>query len=153
MQLIKVKPFLQWFTDTVKYATLSFAAAFRSRIVTITAFFTTLYYLEIIFIMFNLVLVMGKVIAVLTGFILAGLLTVHIINLNSRSNISRIIQLIILDIHAAATVSFIPGFWFYNIDFNAVSLSMLIVRCFMAALEIPLIYLLTDESVKNLYSK
>ena len=132
---------------TIARCVLPSARAFRSHVVSITAYFACLYYLEIILFMFNAVLIFGKTPSVIAGIALAVMLTRHILSLYEARNTSRMILLFIMDIHVAVTISFIPGLWVFDIGLNAITTTILVVRSIMLLFEIPLIYLLTDTAV------
>ena len=136
---------------TITHRVPSSARAFHSHVVSITAYFACLYYLEIILFMFNAVLIFGKTPSVIAGLVFSVMLTRHILSLYAARNTSRVILLFIMDIHVAVTISFIPGLWVFNIGLNAITSTILVVRSIMLLLEVPLIYLLTDTAVIKQY--
>ena len=117
------------------------------NICAITAFSATLYFLEIINIMFLLVLLFGKVVSVVAGIYLSIILTFHVILLNSGRQGSRKVQLYIMDIHAAIALASLASFWIYNQDINLLNIIQITIRSVILAVEIPLIVFLTDSHI------
>lgn len=117
----------------------------RNRIHQISAYIGTLYYLEIIFLMFGILFLYGKAVSIAAGLILTLLLTYHIIQLFLRNRLHRTIQLFLIDVHA----SFAAGYLFYNVvqgvDTAPTALFILIARSIVLACEIPLLFFLTGE--------
>ena len=83
----------------------------RTRIHQLAAYLVTLYYLEIISLMFGLLFLYGKAVSIIAGIVLSLLLAYHIIQLYLKNDLHRKIQLFIIDIHAP----FAAGYLFYNI--------------------------------------
>ncbi|HOO73555.1 MAG TPA: hypothetical protein PK926_17480 [Spirochaetota bacterium] len=117
------------------------------NICSITAFAATLYFFEIINIMFLLVLLFGKVVSVIVGILLSIMLTFHVILLNSGRQASRKLQLYIMDIHAALALASLASFWVYSHDINLLNIIQVAIRSFILAVEIPLIIFLTDSNI------
>jgi hypothetical protein len=117
----------------------------RSRIHQISAYIVTLYYLEIVFLMFGLLFLYGKAVSILTGVVLTLLLTYHIIQLFFRNSLHRKLQLYLIDIHA----SFAAGYLFYNavqgFDTAPAALIILLARSLLLACELPLLYCLSGD--------
>lgn len=127
-------------------------AAFpKNRANRIAAYAATLYYLEVIALMFGLLFLYGKTVAIMVGAALTLLLTCHIIRLYLGYNIQRKIQLFIIDLHAA----FAAGFIFYSIAQTAPvessSLPLLIMRAGILACELPLLLLLTGDEARRAF--
>ena len=117
----------------------------RGRIHQISAYIATLYYLEIVFLMFGLLFLYGKAVSIIAGLLLTLVLTYHIIQLFFRNRLHRKLQLCLIDIHAA----FAAGYLFYNavqgIDTAPAALIILIARTLLLACELPLLYCLSGE--------
>ena len=120
---------------------------FYKNINQVTAYLTTLYFVEIIYIMFVLFIFVNKYIAIITGLILAVLLTMHILLLYYKNNLSRKIHLFLIDIHAAYTISYLINLFFQNINLQIATVILIIVRFFILLIELPLIYFLTNEKI------
>ena len=117
----------------------------RNRIHQLAAYMATLYYLEIISLMFGLLFLYGKAVSIIAGAVLSLALAYHIIQLYLRNDLHRKIQLFIIDIH----VPFAIGYLFYNIaqgvDVEPLALFIITVRIFILVCEIPLLFFFTDE--------
>ncbi len=121
------------------------AVLIRKRIHQISAYIVTLYYLEIVFLMFGLIFLYGKAASITAGILLTLLLTYHIIQLFFKNSLHRKIQLYLIDIHAA----FAAGYLFYNalqgVDTTPAALIILITRSLILACELPLLYYLSGD--------
>lgn len=117
----------------------------KSRIHQVSAYIATLYYLEIVFLMFGLLFLYGKAAAIIAGGLLALILTYHVIQLFFRNRLHRRLQLCLIDLHAA----FAAGYLFYSavqgVDTAPASLVILITRTLLLACELPLLYYLSGE--------
>ena len=117
----------------------------KTRIHQISAYIATLYYLEIVFLMFGLLFLYGKAVSIAAGVALTLLLTYHIIQLVFRNRLHRKLQLYLIDIHA----SFAAGYLFYNIiqgiDTAPAALAILIARTLLLACELALLYYLSGD--------
>jgi hypothetical protein len=127
----------------------AFAAFIRNRIHQISAYIATLYYMEIVFLMFGLLFLYGRAVSIIVGLLLTLLLTYHIIQLFFKNSLHRKLQLYLVDIHAA----FAMGYLFYNavqgIDRAPSALIILIARTLLLACELFLFYFLSgDESAE-----
>ncbi|MBN2160671.1 MAG: hypothetical protein JW807_14880 [Spirochaetes bacterium] len=111
----------------------------------VSAYISTLYYLEIIFLMLMLVFLYGKAVAVSAGIILSLALAYHIIQLYYKKKPHRIIQLWIIDVHAAFTA----GYLFYNawpgVEADALTRVIIAARIVILLCELPLLFILTAE--------
>ena len=116
------------------------------------AYTATLYFFEILFIMFSLMLMFGKQISVIAGLILSVTLTAHIIMLYLKKNINRKIHLFLIDIHIATTVPFFLKLFFPGIEMNMPTVALLAYNIIMLLIEIPMLFLLTDEGAIREYS-
>lgn len=122
---------------------------FRSRAGRASAYMATLYYLEIIALMFGLLFLYGKAVSVIAGAVLTVLLTFHIIRLYLANDLHRKIQLCIIDLHAA----FAAGFLFYAVaqdtPIEPSSLPLILMRAAILACELPLLCLLTGDEARS----
>ena len=104
----------------------------------------TLYYLEIIFLMFGLLFLYGRTAAVAAGAVLSLLWTYHIIRFHFGDERHRKIQLWVVDLHAAFTA----GYLFYTAargaGDGAAAPLVLGARVLILLCEIPLFLILTD---------
>ncbi|MFC1669348.1 hypothetical protein ACFL20_03090 [Spirochaetota bacterium] len=123
----------------------------KKRINAVTAYFTVLYFFEIIFFMIVFLVTQGKLIAVIFGILTAIILTAHIISVYFFKNRNRKIQIVLMEIHFAYSISFIISYFIHGIGGYIIDNIFLIVRLILILGEIPLIYLLTDKEVINLY--
>lgn len=119
------------------------------KIPNITAYISTLYFIEIIRMMFSMVLNYNKLLIVLFVLIVAVLLTIHIIRLYLRKKNNRIIHLILIDIHLALSVVFIYNFISDQVEM--VPIIFFINSILLVISEIPLLFLLTKQEVVNLF--
>lgn len=125
------------------------ALFFKNRAGKVSAYMATLYYLEIIALMFGLLFLYGKAVSIMAGSALTLLLTYHIIRLYLGSDLHRKIQLAVIDLHAA----FAAGFLFYALaqaaPIDPASLPLLLTRTAILACEVPLLLLLTGDSARS----
>lgn len=125
----------------------------RNRIHQLAAYMATLYYLEIISLMFGLLFLYGKVASITAGVVLSLLLAYHIIQLYLKNSLHRKIQLFIIDIHAPFAI----GYLFYNIaqgvEVDLLALFIILVRTFLLACEIPLLFYLTGKDADEIFRR
>jgi hypothetical protein len=114
-------------------------------------YMASLYYIEIIYAMFTLFMTAGKIPGIIIGFIFGVSLSVHIVFLYFRKNFSRIIQLVLLDLHAAYSGAFIINFIASGTAFNPATVMLFSFRFIMFIIEVPMIFYLSSEKVKKLY--
>jgi hypothetical protein len=130
----------------------SIISLIRNRISRVSAYMATLYYLEIISLMFGLLFLYGKAASIIAGTALTLFLTFHIIRLYFTIDLHRKIQLFIIDAHAA----FAAGYLFYNIAqdtaLDPAALAILVMRTFIMVCEIPLLCLLTGDEARKEFS-
>ena len=69
-----------------------------------------------------------------------------------RRNRARKLQLLIMDIHAAAGIVFVANYFLLPDTSGAVSLAAFIIRALIVAVELPLIAVLTSDDVVKNYS-
>lgn len=124
---------------------VAFRAGIMKRIHLLTAYAATLYYFEIIFLMFGLLFLYGPAVSITAGALLSLLLAYHIIQLYYRNMAHRVLQLCLIDLHAA----FAAGYLFYCVAGGAGSDPgtplVITVRSFLLACEIPLLYFLSGS--------
>jgi len=132
---------------------ISINSLIRGRMHQVTAYLVTLYYLEIIFLMFSLLFLYGKLAAIGAGMLLTILLAYHIIQIYFRKNLHRKIQLFIIDIHA----SFAVGYLFYNtargLESDPAALFIFITRTVILIFELMLLFVLTRDEVVAGFSR
>ncbi len=132
---------------------MKLAGIFKERAEYFAPYFATLYFVEIIYFMYLLLFVYGRFTAVIAGFTAAALLTLHIIGLYRLMNINRTIQLIIMELHFAYSVSFFVNRIFVSGTMAEGDTVMMILRIFTTAVELPLILVLTDPAGIKKYCK
>jgi len=116
------------------------------------SYYSTLYYIEIIYFMFMLLIIYGRAAAVITGLIFTGLFTIHIIRLFFQKNINRKIQVVIMDIHIAYTAGFLINRIFGDFPLSGLDEFMIIFRGLTAVVEIFLVFIFTDDKIIDEYS-
>lgn len=114
-------------------------------------YFSTLYYVEILYFMVMLLLIYGRTIALVFGFISAVLLTFHVIGLFFLKNRARKIQLLLMDLHIAFTAGFLINRIAGDFSLSAFDNFMIVFRGLTALLEIPLVIIFTGDSVIKKY--
>lgn len=114
-------------------------ASLRERASVIGAYFSTLYYLEIIYLMMVLLFIFGKPLAAVAAIALALLLSVHIVRLYNTRPGSRLVQLAIMDVHAALSLAFLVTLAVRGGDPGPTTWLTALVRGLMLLGEIPLI--------------
>ncbi len=124
---------------------------FPDLIINAVPYLPALYYIEIIYAMFALFMSAGKFPGIIIGFLFGILLSVHIVFLYFRKNFSRIIQLILLDIHAAYSGAFIINFIASGMNFNTATSLLFSFRLLMLIIEVPMIFYLSSDRVKRMY--
>ncbi len=124
---------------------------FRGKSGRIIPYIATLYYIEIIYLMFVLNFMLGKIPAVTAGITLAVFLSFQIVALFSRRDLSRKIQLFFMDIHFAYSVAFIFSRITADFALSGGDMAMTFFRGMAALIELPMIIILTDEFIINRY--
>lgn len=123
----------------------------RERAGGIIPYIATLYYIEIIYMMFILNFLFGKAIAVGSGITLAALLSFQVVALFNRRNLSRKIQLFLMDIHFAYSVAFIFSRLVTDFTLSGGDIAVSVFRLAVAIIELPVIIILTDEFIISRY--
>jgi hypothetical protein len=115
------------------------------RLPEIASYISLLYYIEIIYMMLVMVIIFGKTASLAAGFTASLLLAFQIISLNMRKDFSMKVQLVIMELHFAMSVVFIINLSLRDFSIYPQDLLITAVRLFLAAVELPLIYLFTGE--------
>jgi hypothetical protein len=118
----------------------------------ISPYFFCLYYLEVIYLTMLTALIAGRAAAVITGLTLAALLTVHLIQLHSRRDIHRKIQLALMDIHSAFSFAFVVNTIFSGAQTGTLDILIVSVRVLLMTGGIASITALSSTRVKENYS-
>lgn len=121
----------------------------RSRIHLYGAYLQVWYYVEILYLMGIFLVVYGKALAFLWGVILAVLLSIHIIRFYFRQETSRRVQLVLMDLHVAYSVSMVIALMHGTAGNSIVESIIMVVRVVITVLEVYMIWLLTDDVVKK----
>ncbi len=124
---------------------------FPDFLINAVPYLPALYYIEIIYAMFALFMSAGKLFGIITGFLFGILISVHIVFLYFRKKSSRIIQLILMDIHAAYSGAFVINFIASGMNFNPATTLLFSFRLLMLLIEVPMIFYLSSERVKKMY--
>lgn len=124
---------------------------FRERCWRLIPYIATLYYLEIMYLMFIVNFIAGKIIAVGTGFALAILLSFHVVALFNRKNLNRKIQLFLMDLHFAYSAAFIVSRVVTGFTLSGGDIAVTVFRGITALIEIPMIIFLTDDLIIRRY--
>jgi len=122
------------------------------RLNIIAAYTATLYYFEILLLMPGVLALFGKTAAVLTGFTLTALLSVHIIMLFLKKEKNRVIHLFIMDLHAAASLAFIAVVLFRGAGHGLAAGLVISVRVLILFIEVPLLCLMTGTGARHSFS-
>ena len=110
-------------------------------------YLATFYYAEIIYLMIFLNFIYGKTLAVSVSIFLTALLTFHIFSLFKRKNISRKIQLYLMDFHFAFSVAYFFNRIFTDNDFTSVDSTVTLFRLAAALIEIITIFTISDNKI------
>jgi len=129
-----------------------FLPGFEEKAPALLPYFSTLYFAEVIYFMFMLLLIYGRTTAIVCGFVLALLLTFHVIGLFFMKNRHRKIQLILMDIHIAFTAGFLINRIAGDISLSSMDEFMMVFRGLTALLEIPLVFIFTGDYIIKKYS-
>ena len=115
-------------------------------------YYSTVYFVEIIYFMFMLLIIYGRTAAVISGLIFSGLLTFHVIGLFFQKNRNRKIQIVLMDIHIAFTAGFLVNRIIGDFPLSGIDEFMIIFRGIAAVMAIPLVFIFTDHKVIKEYS-
>lgn len=114
-------------------------------------YLATFYYAEILYFMFFINFLYGKVFSVVTGISLSLLLTFHVIKLFNKKNFNRKLQLYLMDFHCAYSSAYFINMIFSGHTLNFMDYTIIYFRVFTALIEITLVIVLTDRIVKSGY--
>ncbi len=117
----------------------------RRRLPEIISYISLLYFVEIIALMLITVIVFGKTASLAAGFSLSLLLGIQIISLHRGNEFNMKIQIAIMDLHLAFSAVFIFNLLTGKIALYQQDIPITAVRIFLAAVELPLLTLLTGE--------
>jgi hypothetical protein len=130
---------------------ITIRAWIMKRIHLLAAYGAVLYFFEIIFLMFGLLFLYGKVVSITAGVILSLLLAYHVIQVYYRKKVHRAIQLWVIDFHAA----FAAGYLFYCAAGGAGSDPgtplVIAARALILACELPLLYFLAGSEAAEAF--
>jgi len=129
-----------------------FLPGYEEKAPSFLPYFSTLYFVEILYFMVMLLLIYGRTSAIICGFILALLLTFHVIGLFFMKNRHRKIQLLLMDLHIAFTAGFLINRLMGDISLSSMDEFMMVFRGLTALLEIPLVLLFTSDYIIKKYS-
>jgi hypothetical protein len=119
----------------------------KQKIHLYTAYVMTLYFFEILYLMFGLLFLCGKTVSIFAGVFLSLLLAFHIIQIFFRKSVHRKIQLFITDVHAAFVIGYLFTSAVMGIDAGGMAILIHVIRTLTLLLELPLIFFLTREDV------
>ena len=108
-------------------------------------YLATFYYVEILYLMIFLNFIYGKTFSISIGILLTILLTIHIFSLFNKKNISRKIQLYLMDFHFAFSVAYFFNRIFTHSDFTGIDSIVTLFRLATALIEIIIIITITDN--------
>lgn len=118
----------------------------KSKIISSAAYFSTFYFIEILFMMFGFLIFYGKIAAVISGIFFSMMLAFHVIRLNFRRKYSSLIQVAIMLIHASYSISYFAGIIYTGTSGSYIMIFLVIYRVIMLAYEIPAIYFFADDN-------
>lgn len=114
----------------------------RVRAQTVLPYVATIYYVEIILLLIFINFLYGRPVAVVSGVLCSVLLTVHVLMLFNGSAGCRKVQLLLMDIHFAWSVTFITGLFVSDLPVTGVDLAVMIFRGAAALVELSLVLLI-----------
>jgi hypothetical protein len=94
---------------------------------------------------------LGRLIAVVAGGVLSLALSYHIIQIYYQSERHRKLQLFVMDIHFAIAIAYFARLLLYNHPMSFVFISFLFIRIIITSFEPFLMYVLTDERMKEVF--
>lgn len=117
-----------------------------TRAVELLPYFSIIYFIEILYFMFVISFLMGKVPGLIFGTLLLAFLLWHTVGLYSMKNRHREIQLLLMDIHVAFSAAFVFNRLVVSSAFSTIDEVILVVRALSVAAELPMILLITGRS-------
>ncbi len=124
----------------------------RGRIHRVAAYQMTLYFFEILYLMIALLFMYGKAVSIAVGAALSLLLAVHIVQMYFKKNRNRLIQLFIIDLHAAFAIGYLFGTAARGADADPAAALILATRTLTLAMELPLAFFLSGSATRELFS-
>jgi hypothetical protein len=115
----------------------------------VAAYQATLYYMEIIALMFALLFLYGKLASIIAGIVLSAALTYHVIQLYFGKKQHRMVQLYIIDLHAAFAAGYLVYHALAGMDAGAGAALVPAMRALILASELPLLFLLTGSQAEQ----
>lgn len=116
----------------------------RSNMTTVyCSYFSVLYFFEILYLLFPLNLLYGKTASFSLGFLLALLLSIHIICLYFRFKVSRTIQLVLMELHIAYSIPFFIQYLSRGYAGNTIEATIIVFRFLICCFGILFLLLLT----------
>lgn len=115
-------------------------------------YIATLYYAEILYLMFFINFLYGKIFSVTAGVSLSIILTLHVIKLFYKKNVNRKIQLYLMDFHCAYSSVYFINRLFSGYTLTSVDYAVICFRLCTALIEFMLIIVLTDRNITKEYS-
>jgi len=110
-----------------------------------SSYFLSILYIEIIYLMILLSMIIGKTFAISIGFSLGILLSIEIVLLFQNNSFAKKTATLLLDFHLAISISFlILCFFKKEIPFIP-DIILIFVRLISAIIEPPLIYILSSK--------
>lgn len=106
------------------------------------------FFFEIIYLMITLNILYGNRFAVIVGMALSIALAAHITMLYFRHWLSRYVQLVLMELHAAYSLPLFVNLLTGAFDYHALDLSFIVMRSVASVIEIACIVVLTDETVR-----
>ena len=116
------------------------------------SYFSTFFFVEILYFMIMILVIYGRTASVIFGFLTALMLSLHVIGLFFNKNKNRKIQVLLMDLHIAFTAGFLINRIFGDFSISGPDQFMIIFRGLTAMLEIPFIIIFTNDSVIDKYS-
>jgi hypothetical protein len=131
---------------------LSALPGFIGKAPRLLPYYSTVYYVEVLYFMFMMLIIYGRTAAVISGLVCSGLLTFHVIGLFFLKNRNRKIQIILMDIHIAFTAGFLVNRIMGDFPLSGIDEFMIIFRGITSVMAIPLILIFTDDKTIKEYS-
>lgn len=116
------------------------------------AYVSTLFYVDILFMLFYLLMIFGKTASIVIGVLSSVLLAMHIVRLYFKRNANRKVQLLVIDIHLALAIPFIVNTMVIGNEWSIPLTFMAVISFITILVETPLLFILTDEDVMKMYS-
>ncbi|OHD69432.1 MAG: hypothetical protein A2W19_05860 [Spirochaetes bacterium RBG_16_49_21] len=117
-----------------------------------TAYITTLYYFEVVYLMLGILFLYGKTASILCGSTLSLVLAYHIIRIFFKNGLHRKIQLYLIDVHAAFVIGYLFSSSAAGIDAGGIMVILYIIRSITLFLELPLIFFLTRSTIAGQFT-